>query len=221
MSQTTTATEPQRHRAAIRLPLRPVPVTMMSIDRSLRRSRAAARALLGIVAGAFVAVGCNDERVGVSPPRPLPPPISSNAWLLVSDTLAHAGTEVTIAAFARSDTGASVGSFSARFLYDTLQLQVVGPDSTGDAVLRAVNPVLGEYRVAGASATGIPGGLLFRVRARVIDPRGLRRLGLLVDELHNTSLADLTAKLEVQDTRGALFSGMPNVRVSPDRSRVP
>lgn len=221
MSRLTRSPSPSRRRAAFRLPLGPLPVTMTSSDRTSRSGRAAARALLGTLACALLAVGCNDERVGVSPPRPLPTPISSNAWLLVSDTMAGAGTEVTISAFARSDTGGSVGSFSARFLYDTLQLQVVGPDSTGDAVLRAVNPVLGEYRVAGASATGIPSGLLFRVRARVIDPRGLRRLGLLVDELHNTSLADLTAKLEVQDTRSALYSGMPNVRVSPDRSRVP
>lgn len=221
MSHPTTSTEPRHRRAALRVPLRPIPVTMLSIDRSPRPGRVARRALLGTLACAVLVAGCNDERVGVSPPRPLPVPISSNAWLLVSDSLAAAGTEVTIAAYAKADTGGSVGSFSARFLYDTLQLQVVGPDSTGDAVLRAVNPVLGEYRVAGASATGIPGGLLFRVRARVIDPRGLRRLGLLVDELHNIALADLTAKLEVRDTRDALFSGMPNVRVSPDRSRVP
>ncbi|MFN8667978.1 MAG: hypothetical protein U0164_12445 [Gemmatimonadaceae bacterium] len=161
------------------------------------------------------AVACADERASIAPPRPAPMPIAANAWILVSDTLARAGHEVTISAFARADSGGAVGSFTARFLYDSLQLQLIGPDSVSDATLRAVNPVVGEYRVAGAAARGIPDGLLFRVRARVIDPRGLRRLGLLLDELHSVALADLTPRLTVQDTRAALYSGMPNVRVVP------
>ena len=183
--------------------------------------RTARRTSLALPGAALLVAGCNDERATISPPRPAAPPISANAWILVSDTLARAGTEVTISAFAKADTGGAVGSFTARFLYDSLQLQVVGPDRASDNGLRALNPIIGEYRVAGAAAKGIPSGLLFRVRAKVIDPRGLRRLGLLVDELHSVALADLTPKLEVQDTRAALFSGMPNVRVAPDRSRQP
>jgi hypothetical protein len=181
-----------------------------------RTHRARRVALLASTALTLVALAaCTDEREGVAPPRPVPLPVSTNAWLLVSDTLARAGQEVTITAFARPDSGGAVGSFSARFLYDSLQLRVVGPDSTNDAVLRAVNPIVGEYRVAGAAAKGIPDGVLFRVRATVVNPRGLRRLGLLLDELHSIALTDLTPRLQVQDTRAALFEGMPNVRVSP------
>lgn len=162
-----------------------------------------------------VLAACTDDRAAVAPPRPAPLPVSSNAWLLISDTLASAGSEVSIAGFARADSGAAIGSFTARFLYDSLQLQVIGPDSLGDNVLRAMNPLVGEYRLAGSAATGIPMGLLFRLRVKVIDPRGLRRLGLLVDALHSVSLADLTPRLQVQDTREALYAGMPNVRVAP------
>ncbi|MCC6929132.1 MAG: hypothetical protein IT359_09100 [Gemmatimonadaceae bacterium] len=183
----------------------------LAISRRAVRVALAPAAILALVAIA----ACADERASVAPPRPVPMPISANAWILVSDTLARAGHEVTISAFARADSGGAVGSFTARFLYDSLQLQLIGPDSVSDAALRAVNPVVGEYRVAGAAARGIPEGLLFRMRARVIDRRGLRRLGLLVDELHSVSLADLTPRLTVSDTRAALYAGMPNVRVAP------
>ena len=141
---------------------------------------------------------------------------ASNAWLLVSDSSAPAGSEVLISAFARSVAGGAVGSFTARFLYDSLQLQLVATDSIGDDAMRAVNPIPGEYRVAGASARGLPLGLLFRFRAKVIDPRGLKRLALVLDELHSVTLADLTAKLEVEDSRAALFSTVPGMRILPE-----
>lgn len=163
--------------------------------------------------------GCNDERTGVAPPRPVPLPVPSNAWLVVSDSTARAGSEVTVAAFASSEAGGAVGSFTARFLYDSLQLQIMGADSISDQALRAMNPIPGEHRIAGASAQGLPGGLLFRLRAKVIDPRGLRRLGLVIDEMHSIKFADLTTKLEVQDTRAALFSGIPGLRVQPATAR--
>lgn len=165
--------------------------------------------------------GCNDERVGVAPLRPVPLPVPSNAWIVVSDSAARAGSEVTVAAFASSEAGGAVGSFTARFLYDSLQLQVLGTDSISDQVLRAMNPIPGEHRIAGASAQGLPGGLLFRLRAKVIDPRGLRRLGLVIDEMHSIKFADLTMQLEVQDTRAALLSGVPGLRVQPAPERRP
>jgi len=165
--------------------------------------------------------GCNDERAGIAPPRPVPLPVPSNAWIVVSDSAAPAGREVTVAAFASSEAGGAVGSFTARFLYDSLQLQILGADSVSDQVLRAMNPIPGEHRIAGASAQGLPGGLLFRLRARVIDPRGLRRLGLIIDEMHSIKFADLTTQLEVHDTRAALLAGIPGLRVQPAPVRRP
>jgi hypothetical protein len=168
-----------------------------------------------------LSLACNDERVGIEPPRPDPFPVAANAWLVVSDSTARAGADVSIAAFARAEAGGSVGSFTARFLYDTLQLRVTGPDSVADDVLRAMNPIPGAHRIAGASASGIPGGLLFRVRATVIDPRGLRRLGLVLDEMHAVTLADLTQRLTVSDTREALLRDMPGLFVRSDPKRRP
>ncbi|MCC6774845.1 MAG: hypothetical protein IT360_26965 [Gemmatimonadaceae bacterium] len=185
---------------------------------SRRRAR---RLTAALVFSLGVLAGCNDERVGVAPPRPVPLPVPSNAWIVVSDSTARPGSEVTVAAFASSEAGGAVGSFTARFLYDSLQLQVLGADSISDQVLRAMNPIPGEHRIAGASAQGMPGGLLFRLRARVIDPRGLRRLGLVIDEMHSIKFADLTTKLEVQDTRAALLSGVPGLRVQPAPERQP
>ncbi len=172
-------------------------------------------AALATMASLVLLTGCSDDRVAVSPPRPMPAPVASNAWIVVSDSTARAGSEVTIAAFASSEAGGAVGSFTARFLYDSLQLQVLAADSVGDDALRAMNPIAGEYRIAGASAQGLPGGLLFRLRAKVIDPRGLRRLGLVLDELHSIKFADLTTKLEVRDTRAALLTGVPGLQIQP------
>lgn len=182
-----------------------------------RRGAALAALVLTVVALA----GCNDERAGVSPPRPVPLPVASNAWFVISDSTAVAGREVSIAAFASSDSGGAIGSFTARFLYDSLQLQVIGPDSIADQAMRAINPIAGQHRIAGAAAQGLPGGLLFRVRAKVIDPRGLRRLGLIIDEMHSVQFADLTTKLEVRDTRAALFAGTPGLKVEPAQPKQP
>ncbi len=188
--------------------------------RAQRRGRAPLL-MAALVLSLGTLAGCNDERTGIAPPRPVPPPIPSNAWIVVSDSAASAGREVTVAAFAASEAGGAIGSFTARFLYDSLQLHILGADSVSDQVLRAMNPIPGEHRIAGASAQGLPGGLLFRLRARVIDPRGLRRLGLIIDEMHSIKFADLTTQLEVQDTRAALLSGVPGLRVQPAPERRP
>lgn len=185
------------------------------------RVRHGRAALATIVLSIVALAGCNDERAGVSPPRPVPLPVAANAWFVISDSTAVAGREVSIAAFASSDSGGGIGSFTARFLYDSLQLQVIGPDSIADQAMRAINPIAGEHRIAGAAAQGLPGGLLFRVRAKVIDPRGLRRLGLIIDEMHSVQFADLTTKLEVRDTRAALFAGTPGLKVEPAQPKQP
>lgn len=185
------------------------------------RARQRRAALAAIVLSVVALAGCNDERAGVSPPRPVPLPVASNAWFVISDSMAVAGREVSIAAFASSDSGGAIGSFTARFLYDSLQLQVIGPDSIADQAMRAINPIAGAHRIAGAAAQGLPGGLLFRVRAKVIDPRGLRRLGLIIDEMHSVQFADLTTKLQVRDTRAALFAGTPGLKVEPAQPKQP
>jgi len=192
-------------------------MTMPSLARFVRRHTA-----LAVLTASTLSVGCNDEsRTALTPPRPAPLPVASNAWIVLSDSTPAAGSEVVIAAYASAEGGGAIGSFTARFLYDTLQLQVLAADSVPDAALRAMNPIPGEHRIAGASASGIPSGLLFRLKARVVDPRGVRRLGLLLDELHSITLADLTQRLEVRDTRGALFDGMRGVRVRPDSGGQP
>lgn len=163
---------------------------------------------------------CYDDR-SISPPPPAPPPVPANAQLIVSDTNAKAGAEVLVSAYAKSEDGGSIGSFTARLLYDTLQLRVIEADSVNDDAMRAVNPLPGAYRIAGASARGISNGLLFRVRARVIDPRALRRIGLVIDELHSTGFAELTKALEVNDGLDALLSSLPGIHVSRKPERKP
>lgn len=162
---------------------------------------------------------CSDDRT-VSPPLPPPPPISANAWIMLSDTNAKAGSEVLVSAFAKSDGGRSIGSFTARLLYDTLMLRVMEADSVRDDALRAVNPVPGEYRVAGASFQGIPDGLLFRVRARVVDARSLKRIGLVIDEMHSTQFNELTEALQVNDGLDELQRATPGLHVNRSQGQA-
>ena len=143
----------------------------------------------------------------------------ANAWILLSDSNARAGSTVAVSAYARSPQAGAIGSFTARLLYDSLQLKVVEVDSVGDGAMRAVNPVPGDHRIAGADAKGIRDGLLFRVRVQVIDPRGLRRVGLVLDEMHSIRFAELTKSLDVKDGRAELLSSMPGVRTAPPKER--
>jgi hypothetical protein len=142
---------------------------------------------------------------------------------MLSDTSVKAGAEVLVSAFAESDGGRLIGSFTARLLYDTLMLHVIQADSVRDDVLRAVNPVPGAYRVAGASFKGIPDGLLFRVRARVVDPRALKRIGLVLDEMHSTQFSELTEGLQVNDGLAELQRSTPGLHINrdPERAREP
>lgn len=162
-----------------------------------------------------IALAACDDRASVEPPRPVEPPIPANAWLVLSDSQARRGQEVTLSAYATMPEGGAIGSFTSRLLFDTLQLRAADPDDIGDGALRAANPMPGEFRVAGAAAQGLPGGLLFRVRLTVIDPAGLRRIGLVLDELHSSRMADLTQGLQVNDGIQALMAGRPGVRVRP------
>ena len=184
---------------------------------TMRNSRFVTTAAVPLLALALSA--CNDERASVEPPRPAAAPVPANARLVLSDSAARAGDIVTIAAFASIPGDGAIGSFTARLLYDTLQLRIVDSDSPDDGALRAVNPVEGQYRVAGAHAQGLRDGLLFRFKARVTDPRGLRRIALAIDELHSTRFAELTQKLEVQDGRSELLLGMKGVKVQPPEQR--
>ena len=153
-----------------------------------------------------------DERSTFAPPRPAQPPIPSNAWFAVSDTAPRIGDEVLISAFATPETGGPVGSYTARFLYDTLQLQVIAADSVKDGAMRAMNPVPGEFRLAGAAMQGISDGLLFRLRARVLDRRGLHRMGLLLDELHSIQFTELSEHIKVTDGRAELLASRKGLR---------
>lgn len=170
---------------------------------------------------AVLALAACSERATLAPPRPALPPVPANAWLATSSTMPRAGEEIVISAFARADAGGPVGSFTARFLYDTLMLQVVAADSVNDGAMRAMNPVPGEYRLAGASSQGLPEGLLFRLRARVIDPRGVQRMALLLDELHSTQFVELTERLEVKDGRAELLANQRGVLSMQRQDRKP
>ncbi|MGQ0767239.1 MAG: hypothetical protein ACT4OZ_16445 [Gemmatimonadota bacterium] len=196
----------------------------ISAKKLIRGATAPVRRFAASTALIAVATACSDREV-VRPPEPGRPPTSTNAWLQLSDSLARPGQTVVISALARiadadaAGAGGAIGSFTARLAYDSLMLSITGVDSLGDGALRAVNPVTGEYRIAGASASGLRDGVLFRLTAQVRDSRGLQRIGLLIDELHSTNLSELTRNLEVRDGRTELLLSNPDLLVDIVRRR--
>ncbi len=169
---------------------------------------------------ALAALGACGDRLASDPPAPPPRPELSQATLQWSDSAPPRGAIVTLVASTSPPAGSVVGSYTARLRYDTLQLDVVAVDTLADGGLHAVNPQPGEYRLAGAAASGLPNGVLFRLRVRVRQPAGLQRVALLLDELHTTRLSDLTANLSVQDGRTALL-GAPSAVAGASERRIP
>lgn len=167
---------------------------------------------------ALAAASACDDQLMLQPPTPdvtLPRP--ANARLILSDSGATAGEQVTLSAFVSAQGGDRIGSYTARLLYDTLLLRAHDVEEVNDGALRVANPVRGEYRLAGAAANGLNDGLLFRVRFTVLHPKGLRQIGLVLDELHTARMLDLTSDLTVHDGVDSLLAGRPGVRVRPKK----
>lgn len=167
---------------------------------------------------AFAAASACDDRLMLQPPTPdvtLPRP--ANARLVLSDSGATAGQQVTLTAFASAQGGERIGSYTARLLYDTLLLRAHDVEEVNDGALRVANPIRGEYRLAGAAANGLTDGLLFRVRFTVLHPKGLRQIGLVLDELHSARVLDLTSDLTIYDGVDSLLAGRPDVKVRPKK----
>jgi hypothetical protein len=167
-----------------------------------------ARRLPRLLAGLTLCAACTDrESVAPRPPEPVAAP--TLATLVLSDSAAAVGSDVVLRVLAMAPDGRRVGSFTVRLLFDTTQLVVEEQPLSTDQALRAINPVPGAYRIAGAQATGFaPGAALVELRARRRGPHGFARLALAVDELHSVGSEDLTRTLEVRDGRAAYLQAI-------------
>jgi hypothetical protein len=129
--------------------------------------------------------------------------VSTNAFaqaitprLIVSDS--DATTAVVTLALAVPGTVGRIGSFTGQITYDSTALTFVAEVSINDGALRALNPSTGLVRIAGASVQGLNPSQLISLRFRIRDPSALARIQFDLEELHESSAANLKKLVQPQ-----------------------
>lgn len=142
------------------------------------------------IALATLLAACTEPRVADrSRPSPVP---SLEARLDLSDSLPSPGKSVVVTARLM---GTPVASATARLVYDTAGVELVGEEPIGDAATRVMNPQPGVIRFAGVAANGFVDGRVYAWRFVVRNSASLLALRLVVDEVHTVSHADAAAAL--------------------------
>lgn len=156
------------------------------------------RALLSLTA-LLVAAGC--DRDPTRPPVPTPElEPQTIAFLVMSDTLAEPGDEVTVVARARGITG--IGSFTAQMRFDPARLEYLGAGSASG--MRAINQrEPGRLIVAGADPSGFSDDQLFDARFRVLAATPSVGMQLEISELVGTGFESLLPSLSVRGIVGS------------------
>ena len=149
--------------------------------------RRSARALIAL---AMAITACTDPQLaGGSRPSPSP---ALEARLDLSDSLPSAGKTVVVTA---RFVGTPIASATARLVYDTAGVQLIGEEPIDDTATRIMNPQPGVIRFAGVAANGFVGGRVYAWRFVVRNSTSLFALRLVVDEVHTVSHADAAASL--------------------------
>ncbi len=125
---------------------------------------------------------------------------AAEAVLVVSDPSPPVGGVMVVAVQANSNQGI-IGSFTARIKYDSTALRFAGEMPMTDKGLRAVNPLPGLVRFAGASAEGFPDGRLASYKFVALQPNSGKTLSLVVDEMHMITRVDVKSALTVAPSR--------------------
>lgn len=136
------------------------------------------------------AFACTEPR-RVAPEKPAPG-VALDARLELSDSLAPPGTNVVVTVrFA----GSPIASATARILYDTTGVTLLGEQQLGDGATRVMNAQPGTIRFAGVAATGFTEGRVDAFRFAVRRTAAMRAMTLVVDEAHTVTRADAAASL--------------------------
>ncbi|MEP6622066.1 MAG: hypothetical protein ABJE47_22275 [bacterium] len=151
----------------------------------------AAPRLIGRVAcaGACIAtaLACTEPgRAGSESPSAVP----LEARIELSDSLAVPGSDVMVTA---RFVGTPLASVTARLLYDTTGVTLLGEVPMSDGASRMMNPGSGVVRFAGVAATGFADGRVYAWRFKVRRPDAIRALRLVIDEAHTASRVDAAA----------------------------
>ncbi|MEP6494909.1 MAG: hypothetical protein ABJF01_19640 [bacterium] len=161
------------------------PTFLPSIDRALHGC---------LVAAVMVVAACTEPR---TPQRTTVASPALEARLELSDSLPRAGSEITVRVLLRGDAAAKIASFTERLSYDTAGLRYVDEVALTDGATRVSNPAPGLIRSAGMHAGGFTNGVLAEYKFVVVDPAAVRRLSLVLDELHELNHTDASKSVHV------------------------
>ena len=158
---------------------------MIDLDKSRLLSRATWFAALVVPA-----IACTEpRRVDSATPSPTAP---IDARIEVSDSLAHPGSDLLVTV---RFVGGSVASTTARLLYDTTGVELLGEQTLDDGATRVMNAQPGVIRFAGVASKGFANGRVYVWRFAVRRTESIRALRLVVDEAHTVARADAAAAL--------------------------
>ena len=156
------------------------------------------RMLRAVCAVALLAACRDAARDTVLTPRPA---IESGTAGLVVERLADDTTLTVMIRLSPGLDSGPVGSLTASIDYDTTALRFERDATISDGAFRAVHDDRGRVRVAVASASGLPTGVVASLRFSVRTQHGLdaklATLGLQLVELHDLGARDVKASMSV------------------------
>jgi hypothetical protein len=138
-------------------------------------------------------IACSETYQSTAVQKPVP---AVKASLVLSDSAPPVGGALVVSVQALADQG-TVGSYTAKIIYDANALRFDGEIAISDQALRASNPSPGLVRFAGAAASGFIGGRLASYRFVVLRANSARTLSLAVDEMHMITRLDAKTGLIV------------------------
>lgn len=136
------------------------------------------------------AFACTEPR-RVAPAKPAQA-APLDARLELSDSLAAPGTDVVVTV---RFTGSPIASATARILYDTTGVTLLGEQQLDDGATRVMNAQPGVIRFAGVAASGFAAGRVYAFRFAVRRTAAMRAMTLVVNEAHTVTRADAAASL--------------------------
>ncbi|MEO7084008.1 MAG: hypothetical protein ABI442_16645 [Gemmatimonadaceae bacterium] len=150
-------------------------------------------AIVGIAA-------CTEPRAAaVATPAPV-----LAARLELSDSAPRAGDSLLVRLRLNGAAASKIVSFTGGLSYDSTMLRFVSETALADGATRVSNPAAGLIRAAGVNANGFADGVLAEYRFVVVNPQGVHRLSLGIDELHDQSRADASKTVVVRRAAGVI-----------------
>ncbi len=150
-----------------------------------------------LAAIALLGVACSEPYGSSVAGNPVP---AVEAALVVSDSAPPVGGSLVVSVQTVTRHG-TVGSYTARIVYDSTALRYDGEVAMNDNGARAVNPSAGLVRFAGVAPAGFADGRLATYTFAVLISNGARTLHLVVDEMHMITHLDAKTALTVAPVR--------------------